>query len=150
MASLIGEYEVTLDSKGRFLLPAGFKKQLAEGDDVCFVINRGIEECLSLYPMSSWEPLDQKLNGLNDFNPKVREFKRLFLNGANKVEPDGAGRILVPQRLKEHASIEKEAIMVGMGNKMEIWDKSKYNKLFDSATPEGLSSLADEVTKGLW
>lgn len=150
MASLIGEYEVTLDSKGRFLLPAGFKKQLAEGDDVCFVINRGIETCLSLYPMSSWEPLDQKMNALNDFNPKVREFKRLFLNGANKVEPDGASRILVPPRLKEYAGFGKEVVMVGMGNKMEIWDKSKYNKLFDSTTPEELSNLADEVTKGLW
>mgnify|MGYP003582211341 FL=1 len=149
MTGLIGEFEITLDSKGRFLLPAGFKKQLAEGDDVRFVINRGIEKCLSIYPMSSWQPLAEKINALNDFNPKVREFKRLFLNGATFVEPDSAGRILVPGRLKEHAGIEKDAVMMGIGEKMEIWDKSKYKELFDSTTPEGLDDLAKEVMGGM-
>ena len=149
MTGLIGEFEVTLDSKGRFLLPAGFKKQLAEGDDVRFVINRGIENCLSIYPMSSWQPLADKIDALNDFNPKVREFKRLFLNGATFVEPDSAGRVLIPARLKEHAGIEKEAVMMGIGEKMELWDKSKYNKLFDSTTPEQLDDLAKEVMGGM-
>ena len=149
MTGLIGEFEVTLDAKGRFLLPAGFKKQLAEGDDARFVINRGIENCLSIYPMSSWQPLAEKIDALNDFNPKVREFKRLFLNGATFVEPDSAGRILIPARLKEHADIEKEAVMMGIGEKMELWDKSKYNKLFDSTTPEQLNDLANEVMGGM-
>ncbi len=149
MTGLIGEFEVTLDAKGRFLLPAGFKKQLAEGDDVRFVINRGIENCLSIYPMSSWQPLAEKINALNDFNPKVREFKRLFLNGATFVEPDSAGRILIPARLKEYAGLEKEAVMMGIGEKMELWDKRKYDKLFDSTTPEQLNDLANEVMGGL-
>lgn len=149
MTGLIGEFEVTLDAKGRFLLPAGFKKQLAEGDDVRFVINRGIENCLSIYPMSSWQPLAEKINALNDFNPKVREFKRLFLNGATFVEPDSAGRILIPARLKEYAGLEKDAVMMGIGEKMELWDKRKYDKLFDSTTPEQLNDLANEVMGGL-
>lgn len=149
MTGLIGEYEITLDAKGRFLLPAGFRKQLSEGDDVRFVINRGIEKCLSIYPMSSWEPLAQKIDALNDFNPKVREFKRLFLNGATFVEPDSAGRILIPGRLKEYADLEKDAVMMGMGEKMEIWNKDKYNKLFDSTTPEELDALAKEVMGGM-
>ncbi|HUN03180.1 MAG TPA: hypothetical protein PLS00_10015 [Niabella sp.] len=80
MAVLLGEYEATLDSKGRFLLPAGFKKQLSAEDADRFVINRGFENCLSLYPLSSWTPLAEKINALNDFDPKVREFKRYFLN----------------------------------------------------------------------
>lgn len=149
MTGLIGEFEVTLDAKGRFLLPSGFKKQLVEGDDVRFVINRGIENCLSIYPMSSWQPLAEKINALNDFNPKVREFKRLFLNGATFVEPDSAGRILIPARLKEYAGLEKEAVMMGIGEKMELWDKRKYEKLFDSTTPDQLNDLANEVMGGL-
>ncbi len=149
MTGLIGEFEVTLDAKGRFLLPSGFKKQLAEGDDVRFVINRGIENCLSIYSMSSWQPLAEKINALNDFNPKVREFKRLFLNGATFVEPDSAGRILIPARLKEYAGLEKEAVMMGIGEKMELWDKRKYEKLFDSTTPDQLNDLANEVMGGL-
>lgn len=149
MKGLIGEFEVTLDSKGRFLLPSGFKKQLAEGDDVRFVINRGIENCLTIYPMSSWQPLADKIDALNDFNPKVREFKRLFLNGATFVEPDSAGRILIPSRLKEHAGIEKDAVMMGNGEKMELWDKTRYKELFDSISAEDLKNLAAEVMAGM-
>lgn len=149
MKGLIGEFEVTLDSKGRFLLPSGFKKQLAEGDDVRFVINRGIENCLTIYPMSSWQPLADKIDALNDFNPKVREFKRLFLNGATFVEPDSAGRILIPARLKEHAGIEKDAVMMGNGEKMELWDKARYKELFDSISAEDLKNLAAEVMAGM-
>ncbi|OJU28911.1 MAG: division/cell wall cluster transcriptional repressor MraZ [Sphingobacteriales bacterium 41-5] len=149
MKGLIGEFEVTLDSKGRFLLPSGFKKQLAEGDDVRFVINRGIENCLTIYPMSSWQPLADKIDALNDFNPKVREFKRLFLNGATFVEPDSAGRILIPARLKEHAGIEKDAVMMGNGEKMELWDKTRYKELFDSISAEDLKNLAAEVMAGM-
>ena len=145
MKGLIGEFEVTLDSKGRFLLPSGFRKQLSEGDDVRFVINRGIENCLSIFPMSSWQPLADKIDALNDFNPKVREFKRLFLNGATFVEPDSAGRVLIPSRLKEHAGIEKDAVMIGNGEKMELWDKTKYRELFESTSPEHLKQLAKEV-----
>jgi len=78
MTGFLGEFEATVDAKGRFLLPAGFKKQLAEGDTVRFVLNRGFEKCLSLYPVSSWEPLALKINALNDFDPKVRQFKRYF------------------------------------------------------------------------
>ncbi|MFV0605181.1 MAG: division/cell wall cluster transcriptional repressor MraZ [Niabella sp.] len=149
MTGLIGEHEVSLDSKGRFLLPAGFKKQLVEGDDVRFVINRGIEKCLSLYPMSSWQPLAEKINALNSFNPKVREFKRLYLNGATYVELDSAGRVLLPGRLKEYAGLEKEVVIVGTGELMEIWDKEKYNELFDASTPENMGDLAAEVMGGL-
>jgi MraZ protein len=80
MIGFIGEYEATIDSKGRFLLPAGIKKQLPEGQIPVFVINRGFEKCLSMYPMESWAPLYQSISSLNDFDPKVREFRRYFLN----------------------------------------------------------------------
>lgn len=145
MIGFLGEFEATVDAKGRFLLPAGFKKQLAEGDGGKFVINRGFEKCLSLYPLSSWEPVATKINSLNDFDPKVRQFKRYFLNGATFVEPDSAGRILLPPTLKEYAGLLKDIVLVPAGNKMEIWDTGKYKEFFDSFTPESFSDLANMV-----
>jgi MraZ protein len=145
MIGFLGEYESTLDPKGRFLLPAGFKKQLPEGGDPRFVINRGFEKCLTLYPMQSWEPIFSEISKLNDFEPKVREFRRYFLNGAIVLELDSAGRLLIPQNLKEHAGLGKDIVLAAALNKIEIWDKTKYQQFFDSFSPESFSSLANEV-----
>ena len=145
MASFLGEFEATLDSKGRFLLPAGFKRQIPEGESTRFVINRGFEKCLSLYPMQSWQPLYDQISTLNDFDPKVREFRRYFLNGAIIVEPDAAGRLLIPQNLKEYAGLEKDIVLAAAVNKLEIWDKDKYQKFFESYSPDDFSALAQSV-----
>jgi transcriptional regulator MraZ len=145
MLGFLGEYEVTLDAKGRFLLPVGFKKQLpAEGANL-FVVSRGIEKCLSLYPLQSWEPIFSDISKLNDFDPKVREFRRYFLNGATNVELDSAGRLLVPKNLIEYAGLGKDVVLVAAVNKIEIWDKSKYTEFFESFSPESFSKLANEV-----
>lgn len=145
MNGFLGEYEATLDAKGRFLLPAGFKKQLPEEAGSQFVINRGFEKCLTLYPMKSWDPIFAELGKLNDFDPKVREFRRYFLNGATVLELDSAGRLLVPPNLKEHAGLEKDIVLVAAMNKIEIWDKDKYQKFFESFSPESFSQLAQQV-----
>ena len=110
-----------------------------------FVINRGFEKCLTLYPMKSWEPIFSELSKLNDFDPKVREFRRYFLNGATVLELDTAGRLLVPPNLKEHAGLEKDIVLVAAMNKIEIWDKSKYQQFFESFSPEAFSQLAEQV-----
>jgi len=141
----LGEYEATLDLKGRFLLPAGFKKQLPEEESLRFVINRGFEKCLTLYPLNSWEPLFARVKALNEFDPRAREFKRWFLNGATYVEPDTAGRLLVPPNLKGHADLTKDIVLVAVGDKIEIWDSNKYKQFFDSFSPEAFSDLANEV-----
>lgn len=145
MTGFLGEFEATLDPKGRFLLPAGIKKQLQEGENTQFVINRGFEKCLTLYPMSSWTPIFQKISQLNDFDPKVREFRRYFLNGAIALDLDSAGRLLLPRNLMEHAGLEKDIVLVSAVNKMEIWDKGQYQKFFDTYSPEAFSSLAASV-----
>lgn len=145
MIGFLGEYEATMDPKGRFLLPAGFKKQLPEGETERFVINRGFEKCLSLYPMKSWEPIFSEISKLNDFDPKVREFRRYFLNGAIITEADSAGRLLIPQNLKEHAGLEKDIVLVSAVNKLEIWDKKQYQQFFESFSSESFSTLAQEV-----
>ena len=144
MANFLGEYEVACDVKGRFLLPSGFRKQLAEGEGEKFVINRGFEKCLTIYTMDVWNALSEKINKLNDFKPNVREFKRLFLNGANIVEVDSADRLLLPKLLMEYAGIKKDAIMSAQGNKVELWDKDTYYNYLNQHAG-GFSKLAEEV-----
>jgi MraZ protein len=145
MLEFLGEYEATLDAKNRFLLPAGFKKQLPQDAAAQFVLTRGFEKCLTLYPLQSWQPIYKTISQLNDFDPKVREFRRYFLNGAINVEIDTAGRILVPKNLAEHAGLEKDIVLVAAVDKIEIWDKSKYNQFFETFTPQSFSDLANEV-----
>jgi MraZ protein len=145
MIGFLGEYEATLDPKGRFLLPAGVKKQLPEGENTQFVINRGFEKCLTMYPMSSWKPLYENISRLNDFDPKVREFRRYFLNGAISLELDSAGRVLIPKNLMEHAGLERDIVLVSAVNKIEIWDKKSYQQFFESFSPDEFSSLAAQV-----
>lgn len=148
MTGFLGEFEATMDAKGRFLLPAGFKKQLTGEGSHSFVINRGFEKCLSLYPLAEWEPLFEKIKGLNEFDPKQREFRRAFLNGATVVELDSAGRILLPPNLKEYAELQKDIVITAAGNKMEIWDSNKYKKIFDSFSSDAFSDLGKEVMGG--
>ncbi|CAN5340211.1 division/cell wall cluster transcriptional repressor MraZ [soil metagenome] len=145
MLGFIGEYEATLDAKGRFLVPAGLKKQLPDGGDEHFVANRGFESCLSLYPNKSWKPLFSKISELNQFDPKVRKFTREFLNGATQVELDNAGRLLIPKNLMEYAGLERDIVLVSAVNKIEIWDKIKYKEFFDNFSPDSFSDLANQV-----
>ena len=148
MTGFLGEFEATLDAKGRFLIPAGFKKQLPEEETSRYVINRGFEKCLALYPMRTWEPLFTKINGLNEFDPKQREFRRAFLNGATYVEPDTAGRILLPPSLKVYAELQKDIVLIATGDKLEIWDSNKYKQFFDSISSDALSDLGKDVMGG--
>ena len=142
-----GEYEVTVDSKGRFLVPGGLRKQLPEGDNR-FMINRGFEGCLNMYPIKNWEPIIKEVMEKNDYDPKVREFQRKFLAGATIVEIDSAGRILIPPSLKEHAGLSKDVILASIGNRIELWDAGKYKKLFEESSAEDFSKLAEEVMAG--
>jgi MraZ protein len=98
-----------------------------------------------MYPMESWAPLYQSISSLNDFDPKVREFRRYFLNGAMQIEVDSAGRLLLPKSLMEHAGLDKDIVLVSAVNKMEIWDKNKYQQFFENFSPETFSGLAAEV-----
>lgn len=144
MTSFLGEYEVAVDAKGRFLLPSGFRRQMTEESGGQFVIKRDFETCLTIYPLAIWKAVSDNLNKLNDFKPKVREFKRLFLNGATIVELDSADRMLVPKQLQEYAGIKKDAVLIAQGNKLELWDKDTYyNYLREKG--DNMSSLAEDV-----
>ena len=147
MIRFLGEYEATLDAKGRFLFPTGFRRQIPEGETGSFFINRGFERCLTLYPMKNWEPIFEEISNKNDFDAKVREFRRYFLNGIT-VDMDSAGRLLLPKNLMEYAGLQKDIVLLSAIDKIEIWDKDKYQQLFDTFSPEAFSALAQEVMAG--
>ncbi|MDI9358173.1 MAG: division/cell wall cluster transcriptional repressor MraZ [Phycisphaerales bacterium] len=147
MNSFLGEFEATLDTKGRFLLPGGLKKQLptgGEGDNL-FVVNRGFDKYLHFYPLQSWQLIVAQIKELNDFDPEVRQFKLLFLGGATEVEIDSAGRLLLPATLREFAGITKDIVLASSLDKIHIWDAGKYKKSFEEFSPAQFSALASKV-----
>ena len=125
----LGEYESTLDGKNRFVFPSALKKQYPEGE-TRFIISRGLDDCLMLYTLDAWKKVEEKLSALNEADPNVRIFKLLMLGGATEVELDSGGRLLMPQTLKKHASIEKEMMLVAVIDKVKIFNLDAYNKLF--------------------
>ena len=145
MIRFLGEYEATLDTKGRFLFPVGFKRQLPQEESQRFVINRGFKKNLNLYPIQNWDQLFDEIEKLSEFDPKVREFLDFFLNGATFVETDSAGRLLIPPNLKEQSGLEKDIVLVAKIKRIEIWDSNKYKQLFESFSEERYSNLANDV-----
>ena len=110
-----------------------------------FIVNRAFEKCLTLYPMESWEPMFAKISTLNDFDPKVRAFRRQFLGGATEVEADTAGRLLLPPTLRDFAGLTKNIILVAAVDKIEIWDADVYKKIFEDFSADAFSELAQAV-----
>jgi len=145
MTGFFGEFEVSMDAKGRFLLPAGFKKQLPEGSGEAYVVLRGMEQCLNLYTMEAWEVLIQKISRFNDLNPLVQKYKRLLFSGSTRLEPDTAGRLLLPKQLQQHAGLKKDLIFSAQNNRIELWDSKTYYDYLN-ANAADLSSLASEIS----
>ena len=144
MNTLIGSYECKVDTKGRLMLPSGLKKQLLPILEEGFVLKRSVfQPCLELYPMSQWNSLMEKMNGLNRFNKKNNDFIRKFSAGVKLVEVDGNGRLLIPKDLINFASIEKEIVVSSAINIVEIWDKEKYESVVSES--EDFADLAEDV-----
>ncbi len=143
MTFFTSEYESKLDVKGRLVLPARIKAQLPEGESHELVIRRGFEQCLILYPMIEFKKVFSKISGLNEFNEEYRKLQRNFLSGVVTVELDGNGRFLIPKNLLTYAQIDKVAMLVGLGSKVEIWNPAIYEKhqITDQAE---LSKLAEK------
>jgi MraZ protein len=144
MANFVGEYDCKLDAKGRFALPAGLRKQIDPVADDRFVVNRGFEGCLVLYPMNEWETETAKFEKLNLFVAKNRKFYRQFHNGATQMSMDSNARLLLPKQLMGAAEITKEIVLFAYANRIEIWDKAKYHQLMEDDA-EDFEMLAEEV-----
>ncbi len=145
MLNLIGTYECKADVKGRVMVPADLKKQLAPVSGAGFVIKRAVfQPCLELYPMEEWQKLMEKMSGLNRFNRKNNDFIRRFTAGVRTLEMDTTGRINIPKDLMSFAGIDKELVVSSAINIIEIWDKQKYEQAIDDAAND-FADLAEEV-----
>lgn len=120
----LGEYQHSLDLKGRITVPSKFREQLGEK----FVATKGLDNCIFLYPMEEWKKIEEKLKSLPFTRADVRSFARFFFSGASELEIDRQGRTLIPQNLREYASIDKELIIIGVGSRIEIWSADKWGQ----------------------
>ena len=118
----MSEYNHTLDTKGRLIIPAKFRETLGEE----FVISKGMDGCLFVYANDDWNAFEQKLTSLPLINKEARQFARFFLAGAATVEVDKQGRILLPPVLREYADLQKDVVLVGVLSRVEIWDKGRW------------------------
>lgn len=145
MLQLIGTYQCKADVKGRVMMPAPLKKQLAPAMADGFVIKRAVfQPCLELYPMAEWNQLMEKMSQLNRFNRKNNDFIRRFTAGVKTVELDATGRLLVPKDLMGFAGLKKEIVISSAINIVEIWDQAKYEAAIQDAAND-FADLAEEV-----
>ena len=146
MAELIGTYECTVDSKGRAMLPAMFKKALQPVLEKGFVLKRSVfGSCLELYAMADWKNVMKDVNKLNRFKKENMEFIRAFTAGLKSIDIDVTGRLLLPKDLMEFASITKDIVMtVSNNNIIEIWDKKKYEEVVNLPSAD-MEALAERV-----
>ena len=125
---LIGEFSHGMDKKNRIIIPA----KLRDGLGATFIMTKGLDSCLYIYPKSEWEVFEKKLKALPMTDKNVRAFVRFFFSGANEMEPDKMGRVLIPQSLLSYAGIEGEVVSVGMMDRVEVWSKEKWTAYNES------------------
>ena len=131
----LGEYQHSLDAKGRIILPSKFRGLLADG---C-VLTRGLDKCLAVYPPQEWESVSARLRESSQSNRQVRDFLRIWYASAVEEEPDKQGRITVPEHLREYAGLEREVTVTGRGEFAEIWSRTAWGQRLS----EGLPNYAD-------
>lgn len=122
-----GVNALTLDSKGRLAIPTRYRDELVRVANGRLVVTVDRDHCLLLYPLPEWEEIERKLVKLPSFNAPARRLQRLLIGHATEVELDGSGRILLPPPLREFAALDKTVVMIGQGNKFEIWDEAQWN-----------------------
>lgn len=128
MAFFTSEYECKLDTKGRLVLPAKIKNNLPEVSTAELVIRKGFEPNLILYPMVEYKKIHHKISSLSEFDPEQRKLKRTFFRSIAQVELDSANRINIPKQMLAHAQIEKDALLIGTGNYIEMWNPEVFDK----------------------
>ncbi len=135
----MGEHNHTVDAKGRVIIPAKFREEL--GDE--FVLTLGLDGCLFVYPNDEWASFVNELKGLPG-SKEARQLQRYFMAGAAACEVDKQGRFLIPQKLREHAGLDKELVLVGVLNKIEIWSKERWES---NNTYENMDEIAEHMSE---
>jgi len=140
----MGQYQHSLDPKGRVIIPSKFREQLGES----FILTKGLDHCLFVYPKDEWNVLEQKLKSLPFTQKDARAFIRFFFSGAVETEMDKQGRILIPPQLREHARIEKDLMIIGVSNRVEIWSLEEWESYSKEAS-ETYEEIAEKLDLGL-
>mgnify|MGYP002539417926 FL=1 len=138
---LIGEYEHSLDAKGRLIMPAKLREDIGEK----FIITKGLDGCLFGFSQAEWNNFEEKLKTLPLTNKNARDFVRFFLSGATECEIDKQGRFLIAGNLREYAQMEKEIAIIGVGTRIEIWNKEKW-KEYNSDENISADAIAENMT----
>lgn len=136
----MGEYQHSLDEKSRLIIPARFREDLGER----FVLTRGLDRSLFLYPLAEWKAIEEKMKTLSTTQADARAFVRLFFSGAVECEPDKQGRISVPPHLREHAGIQRDLYILGVSTRIEIWAREVWEEYAKKAE-ESYESLAEKI-----
>ena len=134
-----GEYQHTLDAKGRLFIPAKLREQLGDS----FVVTKGLDECLFVYPQEAWEELEQKIRQLP--MSKSRSLQRFFLSSAADVTVDRQGRIVIPPVLRSYAKLERDVVVIGVGERAELWDARRWNAYTDDLDSESIAQAMEEL-----
>lgn len=140
MRMFMGEYNHTIDVKGRLIIPSKFREILGDA----FVVTKGLDGCLFVYDNEEWKRFEEKLRSLPITNKEARQFVRFFLAGATEAEVDKQGRILIPNVLREFAEITKDVVLVGVGSRIEIWSRERFE---ETASFEDMDEIAEHMAE---
>ena len=141
----MGEFHHNIDDKGRLILPAKFREELGDS----FIITRGLEDCLFIYSMNEWQKITCKLNNLPFTKKDARSFMRFFLSGATATEFDKQGRINITSPLISYADLKKECVIIGVGDRIEVWSSEKWNNFYD-INKEKMTDIAETLFDSDW
>lgn len=136
----IGEYNHTIDIKGRLILPVKFRESLG----ATFIATKGLDDCLFVYTIAEWAILEAKLRQLPMAKPEARAFVRFFFSGAAEVDCDKQGRVLLPGNLREYAKLDKDVVVIGVSNRVEIWDKQCWDE-YNANTAPTVAQIAEHL-----
>lgn len=136
----MGEFHHTIDLKGRMIMPVKFRDELGSS----FIITRGLDKCLFVYPLSEWKIIEEKLKSLPFTKADARAFTRFFFSGAQECELDKQGRVNIPANLREYSLLEKECVVIGVSNRVEIWSKSVWEEYF-SQSEDSFNEIAEKI-----
>ena len=134
----MGEYNHTIDTKGRMIIPAKIREQLG---DLC-IVTKGLDDCLAIYTLEAWKKISDALQSQSSTKASVRALKRFVFGSAAELEYDKQGRVLIPVPLREYASLDKQAVIVGAGDHVEIWSREKYD-YYDDQVAESMEELVE-------
>lgn len=136
----MGEFQHSIDEKGRIIIPAKFRELLGTS----FVVTRGLDQCLFVYPMEEWGAMEQKLKALPLMKSDARAFTRFFFSGATECEWDKQGRVNLPGNLRQYAKLEKDCVVLGVSNRVEIWSKDTWEQYFEQSE-ESFNEIAEKL-----